>query len=346
VSATPQPGAGALRGRLRPPPAAIAILFATLIGGALVLASGANPLEAYAQIFYGALAWDNLPNTLNWATPLVGMTLAAAIPLRGGMINLGGDGQMIIGALAAAVIPLYLPGPGPLVAAAALIGAAIAAGLYAALAAWGETRHGIPMLISSLLLSYPAVGIASYVVRFPLRDTTTGLPQTALVPEGARLMTLSGPLNVGLLLIAAIALVVLFVDRRTVAGYELRMRGTNARFAGYGGVRLEAQAMRVMFASGAIAGLVGAIIVLGSQFRFIDDVLLTPSYTWSGLMAALLANGEPAGAILAGLFFAALQTGGFAMQRETSVPRVLTIVLQSIVILFLAVRHGAGKRER
>jgi len=101
----------------------------------------------------------------------------------------------------------------------------------------------------------------------------------------------------------------------------------------------------VMFVSGAIAGLVGAIIVLGSQFRFIDDNFLTPSYTWSGLMAALLANGEPAGAILAGLFFAALQTGGFAMQRETSAPRVLTIVLQSIVILFLALRHGVEKRE-
>ena len=80
------------------------------------------------------------------------------------------------------------------------------------------------------------------------------------------------------------------------------------------------QPIRVMFASGAIAGLVGAIIVLGSQFRFIDGALLTPAYTWSGLMAALLASGEPVGAIVAGLFFAALQTGGFAMQRETSVP--------------------------
>ena len=72
--------------------------------------------------------------------------------------------------------------------------------------------------------------------------------------------------------------------------------------------------------------------------------MLTPAYTWSGLMAALLANGEPIGAILAGMFFAALQTGGFAMQRETSVPRVLTIVLQSIIILFLAVRHGMQRR--
>ena len=123
------------------------------------------------------------------------------------------------------------------------------------------------------------------------------------------------------------------------------MRGKNPRFAGYGGVRLGRQAVRTMFASGAIAGLVGAIIVLGSQFRFIDGALVTPAYTWSGLMAALLVSGEPVGAIVAGLFFAALQTGGFAMQRETSVPRVLTLVLQAIVILFLAMRRGTGAAD-
>jgi len=189
-------------------------------------------------------------------------------------------------------------------------------------------------------MSYPAVGVASYMVGFPLRDTTTGLPQTAMIPMGARLPVISGPLNAGVVIVALIAAAVIFVDRRTVFGYELRMRGANVRFAGYGGVPLARQTMQVMFASGAIAGLVGAIVVLGSQFRFTDGALLTPAYTWSGLMAALLAGGEPVGALFAGLFFAALQTGGFAMQRETSVPRVLAIVLQSIIILFLAVRHG------
>jgi ABC-type uncharacterized transport system permease subunit len=326
--------------RLRPPPVLLAILFSTLVGGALVLYSGHNPLHAYAEIVEGSLSLDSLPDTLNWATPLVGMTLVAAIPLRGGMLNLGGDGQLVIGGLIGALLPLVLPGPGALVSVAALA----AAGLYAALAAWGEARHGIPMLISSLLLSYPAVGVTSYLARFPFRDVATGLPQTAMVPTAARLYTLSGALSAGSLLIAAIAVAAVFVDRRTVAGYELRMRGKNLRFAGYGGVRLARQAMRTMFASGAIAGLVGAIVVLGSQFRFIDGALLTPAYTWSGLMAALLVRGEPAGAILAGLFFAALQTGGFAMQRETSVPRVLTLVLQAIVILFLAMRQGVGRR--
>jgi ABC-type uncharacterized transport system permease subunit len=97
--------------------------------------------------------------------------------------------------------------------------------------------------------------------------------------------------------------------------------------------------------AGAIAGLVGAILVLGSLYRYQDGALLTPGYTWSGLMAALLAGGAPLGAICAGLFFAGLQTGGFAMQRETAIPRVLTMILQSVIILFLAIRHGVGRKS-
>ncbi len=328
--------------RLRLPPAATAILFALVAGGLLVLASGADPVRAYREILRGAL---DVGNTLNWAVPLVGMTLAAAIPLRGGMINLGGDGQIAIGGIVAALVPLALPLPGPLLALLALAAAAIAAGLYAALAAWGETRFGVPTLISSLLLSYPAVGITSYLVGFPLRDVTTGLAQTALVPAAARLPAIAGGLTAGILRGAAIAAAAIAVDRLTVAGYELRMRGRNPRFAAYGGVRLARQAIAVMFVSGAVAGATGAIVVLGGQFRFTDGALLSPAYTWSGLMAALLADGEPVGAVAAGLFFAALQTGGFAMQRETAVPRVLTLVLQSIVILFLAVRHGIALRR-
>jgi ABC-type uncharacterized transport system permease subunit len=331
----------------RIPAAPLAIVIGVTVGALLILASGGNPLTAYWAILTGALAPANLPDTLNWAVPLVGMTLVAALPLRGGLVNLGGDGQLVIGGLVAALTPLYLPplAPGPIAAAIAILAAMLASGLYASLAAWGETRLGVPMLISSLLLSYPAIGLTSYVVGFPLRDTTTGLAQTVMIPATARLATIVGPLNIGLILMAAVAAMAVFYDRRTVGGYELRIRGLNARFAGYGGVRLASQTLRVMFASGAVAGLVGAIIVLGSQFRFHDGALVSPGYTWSGLMAALLAGGEPLGAIGAGVFFAALQTGGFAMQRETSIPRVLIMVLQAVIILFLAIRHGVSRRS-
>ncbi len=109
------------------------------------------------------------------------------------MVNLGGDGQLVVGGLVAALVPLYLPVPGPVAAAAAIVAAMLAAGLYGSFAALGETRFGIPMLVSSLLLSYPAMGVASYLVGFPLRDTTTGLAQTVMIPASARLPAITGP---------------------------------------------------------------------------------------------------------------------------------------------------------
>jgi len=327
------------------PPAVPAILLALLLGAALVAATGGDPLDAYGQIVVGALAWENLTNTLNWAVPLVGMTLVAAIPLRGGMVNLGGDGQLVAGGLVAALVPLWLPAPGWVLILLATALAMLAGGLVAALAGLGEVRFGVPLLISSLLLNYPVAGLASWLVGFPLRDRSSGLPQTVMIPAAAQLPPLGDVLNMGAFAMLAVVLCVVFFDRATVAGYELRMRGLNARFAAYGGVRLGRQALAAMAASGAVAGIVGALLVLGSQYRFTDGALLSPAYTWSGLMAALLAEGEPVGSIAAGMFFAALQTGGFAMERETSVPRELSMVLQALVILLLAARHGLARRR-
>ena len=158
------------RDRQRIPRVALAVCFAALAGAALILVSGHDPLSAYAEIVRGSLSPAVLPDTLNWATPLLGMTLAVAVPLRGGMVNLGGDGQIVIGGLIGALAPLLLPGHSAFGAAIGLALAGLGGGLYAALAAWGEVRHGVPMLISSLLLSYPAIGVTSYLARFPLRD--------------------------------------------------------------------------------------------------------------------------------------------------------------------------------
>lgn len=340
----PSSGLRNLYGWLRSP-VPLAVASGLILGAVLMAATGNSPVEAYREIIRGAFAGTNLVDTLGWAVPLVGMTMAAALPLRGGMVNLGGDGQMVVGGLVAAIVAIYLPAPGWLALPAALLAAVAAAGLYAAAAAWGEVARGVPMLISTLLLNYPAQGLASYLVRFPLRDPASGMPETFRVPEAARLPDLPGTaLTGGLVLMALVVAAIIFIDRRTTAGFELRMRGLNTRFAGYGGVRLERQAIRTMFAGGAIAGLVGAIIVLGQQYRFTDGALVTPNYTWTGLMAALLASGEPVGATVAGLFFSVLEIGGFGMERETSIPREITAVLQAIIILLLAARSGLQRR--
>jgi general nucleoside transport system permease protein len=223
----------------------------------------------------------------------------------------------------------------------------VAGAAYAALAAAGEIYARVPLLLSTWLLTYPAKGLCGFLVRTSLRDPVTAWPATSRIAVGARLGSLipGTPVNQGFLLIAVVAIAVIYVDRRTSIGFELRLRGLNERFARYGGVALHRQTLGLMIASGAIAGLVGAIMVLGSQFRYTDGALTAPQYSWSGTLAALLAGGEPAGSVIAAILFAALQTGGFAMERSVEIPRVLTMVLQSVMILFLAMRGAIWKRS-
>lgn len=315
--------------------------------GMIALWVGLSPVLMFTELIKGAVEGPQLLETVARAVPLVGMTLAATVCLRAGIVNLGADGQLALGGCAAAIVALYLPAPdGVRLAAALAAGIAVGAG-YAAIAAAGEIYAGVPLLLSTWLLTYPAKGLCGYLVRTSLRDPTTAWPSTERIAVGARLGALvpGTPVHQGLLLIAVVTIAVIAVDRRTSVGYELRMRGLNERFARYGGVALDRQTLGVMLISGAIAGLVGAIMVLGSQFRYTDGALTAPQYSWSGTLAALLAGGEPVGAVVAAVSFAALQTGGFAMERSVEIPRVLTLVLQSVVILFLAMRGAIWKRS-
>jgi simple sugar transport system permease protein len=314
------------------------ILGAVAVGfgvcGLIALWVGLKPGLMFVELIKGAVEGPQLSETVARAVPLVGMTLAAAIPLRAGIVNLGADGQLALGGCAAAIVALYLPAPDIV-------------RLAAALAAAGEIYAGVPLLLSTWLLTYPAKGLCGYLVRTSLRDPSTAWPSTARIAVGARLGSLlpGSPINRGFLIVAVVAIVVIVIDRRASIGFELRLRGLNERFARYGGVNLARQTLGVMLASGAIAGLVGAIMVLGSQFRYTDGALTAPQYSWSGTLAALLAGGEPVGSVIAAVLFAALQTGGFAMERSVEIPRVLTMVLQSVVILFLAMRGAIWKRS-
>jgi simple sugar transport system permease protein len=321
----------------------ITLVGALVLGTLLLAATGANPLEAYQAIVTGAFGPDGIQDTLAYAVPVVGMATALAIPLRAGMVNLGGEGQLVLGAISAVAVGSYVPGP--LGVVAALVAGVVAGGLYASVAAVCETRLGVPLLVSTLLLSYPAMSLAAYLVRFPIRDPGSSLPQSEQLPPDVRLPAM-GSVTVGLFLIVAAVAVYAVVDARTPAGFEARVTGWGARFATYAGIERPGLTVRLLACSGGLAGLVGAVVVLGFPYRFIDGALITPQYTWIGLLAALLAAANPLGTLAAAVFFAALTSGGFAMERATQVPRELTAVLQAVLIIFLAAATGVLRKRR
>lgn len=320
----------------------IAIVGALILGAVLMLVTGHDPIQAYVAMVRGAFGGRhaaNLAATLNRAGPIVGMGLAAALAFRAGFFNIGGEGQLVLGGIVAAIVALYLPLPGLLVVPLAALAAAFVGGAYAWLAAFLDFRFRMPMLISTLLMIYPARLLASYLVSHPLRDAASGLTQTLRISPEAVLPKLAGTrLSSGLIVVLLLVVAAHWMIVRTRFGYRMRMTGLNARFSRYGGVDVERLGYRVMFLSGATAGLVGAVQVLGVHYRYIDGALTSPLYAWIGIMVALLAGSRPLGVLLAGLFFAAVQTGGFGMERATDIPREISQVLQALIILLVAAR--------
>ncbi|MBN1264917.1 MAG: ABC transporter permease [Anaerolineales bacterium] len=321
----------------------IAIVGGLLIGALIMVITGHNPIEAYSEMLEGSIGGRNSANlvsTINRAAPIIGMGIAASIAFRAGAFNIGGEGQLVLGGVAAALTAVYVPLPPLLLVPLSLLAAALVGGLYAMMAAFFEYRFNVPLLVSTLLLNYPARYFSSYLVTHPFRDVVSGMNQTFQVPENVRFALLGEhtQLHAGLFITLTIVILAAFIINRTVPGYEVRMTGLNARFSLYGGIRAKKIGYWSMFLSGAVAGIVGAIEILGVVYRYVDGALTLPLYAWTGIMTALLSGSSPFGVLAAGLFFSAVQTGGFGMERKTDVVRELSRVLQAIIIMLVAAR--------
>lgn len=351
-------------------PIPVSVVLALVIGGIVIAAAGKDPFTAYSSMLEGSLTGRGLANTFQRAIPIVGMAMALAIAFRAGVFNLGAEGQMILGGLTGTLVALYLPGPGFLVMVAALVAAVLGGALWGVLSAFLQTGLGVPILITSLLLNYPARYFSSYLVRFPLKEHGSSMVASPPIPEDVRipplvpadsalgqsmseslgrdhvLVLLTRGVNWSLLVVLVVVLLTVFVNRRTPVGYESGMSGLNLRFARYGGVRTDRLTVWTMFVSGGISGLVGVMLVLGSQYRLIDGALLGTNYAWTGLLVALLAASRPLGVVIAGTLFAAIVVGGEAMQRSADVSGQISQVIQAIVIVLLVIRVQLPVRSR
>lgn len=308
----------------------------------LVYAAGSSfggALEGFFNGAFGGRRFAYLLSTLSRATLIVGMALSVLLSFRAGLFNIGGEGQLVLGGLAAAVVGVYLPGP-PLLVLAAGLAAGMAAGMaWAALAGVLQLYAGVPLLVGSLLLNYPARYLASYVVNHPLRDVDSGLPQTFQVNPETWLPLFPGTrLDIGILLIIGVTIAVILYDRFTVHGYHSKMTGLSPAFAEASGVPVRRLTLQTLCMSGAIAGLVGGIAVFGIQHRFTDGMLVEPLYAWTAIISVLLVMMVPWAVPLAGFFFAAISTGAAGMERTAEVPKEIAVIMQAVIILFVASR--------
>ena len=317
-----------------------ATLIVLLIISILFSLAGAHFGEAIEAFFKGAFGgrkFAYLMNTISRTALITGMALSVLISFRAGLINIGGEGQLVLGSLAGAAVGLLVGGSGVIGILITCLAAMLAGASWALVAGVLYLWMGVPLLVGSLLLNYPARFIASYFVSHPLRDVQSGLPQTHLLDKDLWLPFFpSTRLDIGILFILAAYIFTLVYSHRTVHGYYAKLSGISGEFTRTVGLPTKKIALQTLAISGAIAGLVGAIAVLGIQHRFTDGFLVQPLYAWTGVITALLVNLTPWATIVAGFFFAALQSGAAGMERVADVPREIAIIIQATIILFVA----------
>jgi len=315
----------------------LALLGVILVAILFLIPSAPDMIGAFFDGAFGGRRNFNLFSTLSRSSLIVGMALSVLLSFRAGLINIGGEGQLVLGGLVSALVGIYMPGPPLLVGVLALLAAMLTGAIWALLAGFLERGFSIPLLVGSLLLNYPASFIASYLVSHPLRDINSGIAQSHRIPRATYLPRFEGTiLDYGIILTAIVAVVVIIAERTTVFGYRARTQGYSASFAQASGFPERRMYFQILAGSGAIAGLVGYIAVFGIAHRYVDGMLVLPLYAWTGVVAVLLARVNPLWMPVAGFLFAALQTGAAGLERSAGIPREMAQVVQGLIILFLA----------
>jgi len=317
-------------------PQIIAILLAFVAGAAVLLATGHSPIDAYGEMLRGAFGdMFGIGQTFTQATPIIFTALAFLFASKCGLFNIGAEGQLIVGAFAAALVGISFSGLPALVhIPIALLAGALAGGLWGLIPAILKTKLGAHEVITTMMLSYVATYLTSYMVNYPFK-APGWVAQTVPIAISAQLPRILEPTQVSASIFLAVALAGLthYALQRTTFGYEVRATGLNLTAAENAGIDVKREMILALGISGAVAGLGGAGEVLGVHRRFIDG--FSPGYGWDGLAVALVGGLHPVGVLLAAVLFGALRSGGMTMTRVTGVPLDIVIILQALVVLFV-----------
>ena len=325
------------------------IALALLCGAALVLTSGRSPLVAYASLAAGAFgSVDRIAVALNKATPYLLTGVGVALCFRARVINIGGEGQIAVGGLAATWAALGLSAaPAPLVPVLAAAAGVAAGALWAGLAAVIRLTRNVHEVLVTLLMNFIGLLVVAEALHGELGEPGAGFPQSPLLPRGAWLPKLvpGTDLHVGILLAVAAAVGAHALLWRTPFGFKLRVLGASESAAGYAGVSRARTTIAVMLIAGGLAGLAGAVDVLGVHYRLIEG--FSQGFGFSAVSIALIGALSPLGVLPAALFFGFLEAGALAMQRAVGVPSPLVAVIQGLTMLFvLSAMALGGVRQR
>ena len=321
-----------------------AVVAALAVGAIMLLALGANPLDGYRAMFSGAVGGtDNVADTAIKAMPLLLVGVGICVAFRAGVINIGGEGQIIAGAIVATLVALAVPGlPSVILIPLVLIAGAIGGGIWGAIPGALKAYAGVNEILSTIMMNIIAAQLMSFLLQdLLIEEGAIKIQQTKRLSENADLPLLPGGtrLHLGVLIAIGVAVLGYYLLFRSVAGMRLRAVGHNPDAARYAGLAVKRSVVRALAISGACAGIAGAALVFGSQsHRLIGEggaAAFTQNAGFNGIVAALFGGLHPLATVPASFLFGGMLTGGIEMQRELQVPAALILAINGVVVVFV-----------
>ena len=333
----------------------LSVVLALAVGAAIMAATGYDPLNAYHELFRGATGCDNLGqvftglftkrqfgNTVEYAMVLFLTGLACAVGARAGIFNVGGEGQLYLGAIVSAYIGVVLNGLSPwIVIPVAALGAMAAGALYAWIPGVLKVKKKVNEVITTIMMNSIAIYFCAFLSNGPWKTSqpnrVSGTDPLDNVYRFTQLIRGSN-LTTAIFASAIIAFFIWYVMSRTATGFEMKLTGHNPRFAKYLGLSVDKLVIGSMVVSGAICGLVGMMEAYGVRGNYQDGI--SNEYYFDGLLVAMIMGYRPVGIIVMSFFFAFLKVGAAGMELNAGVPGELYRIIQSVVIFFMAAEGG------
>ncbi|MBW8384046.1 MAG: ABC transporter permease [Youngiibacter sp.] len=315
----------------------LSVSIALVLGALIILAIGEDPIEAYKALLQGALGnARSIANTFSKSIPLAFTGLAVAMANRGGMLNIGAEGQLHAGAMASVLVALALPGLPVVILLPLSIIAGVAAGMLVGfIPGYFKAKKQTSEVIVAIMLNYIVTLFMSFLVNGPFKAEGS-VSQTNAIPEGMMLTKIIGnsQLTTALFILLAVAAAQYVFLWKSAAGFQLRAVGSNPSASVSAGMNAKKLMIFAMALSGGIASLAGVTEVMGKYGRYIEG--FSPSFGFTGIAVAILGRNHPGGVLLTSLLFGILDTGALRMGRVTNVSANIIVVMQSLVILLVS----------
>ena len=328
---------------------AVALVGTLVVGLIAILASGLDPVTTLEAIIDGAVGTPYaIRQSLTEAVPVTLTALGVAVAFRAGLFNLGGEGQIYMGALGAVGISLLFPELTPIL----LIPFALAVGMFGGLV-WGglagvlRAKLRLSEIITTIMLNFIAFWIVSYLVHGPLKDPGgSGYPLTREITESAQLPVFGDMVPSGAVLMLVAAFCVWLLLERTSTGIKIKGAGSSASASRFAGVSMSRVTILVMAVAGALAGLGGAVSLQGDQYQLGD--FFSPGWGFDAVAVALIGRGTATGTLITGIAVGALRSGIQSAQGTAQVPSSIAQILLAAAVLFVIVGNaeGAGQLVR